>query len=72
MAVTRSAGFVTFVAVLYLAVGLVAWFLPETISTPSGGNTTASVSAQLYGVYAALVVALMLAIGFGWLLLRST
>jgi len=116
--------FVTLVAVLYLGLGVVILFLPQSVSAPVAGIATASLSAQLYGaailglgmanwiarqsplggiygraivvgnfthagaatlvllrptiasgspkLWMALVVALVLAIGFGWLLFVSS
>jgi hypothetical protein len=121
--VTRTSLFVTIVAVLYLGLGVVILFLPQSVSAPVAGIAVALLSAQLYGaavlglglanwiarrsplggiygralvvgnfthagaamlvllrpaiaagsprLYAALVVALVLAIGFGWLLFAS-
>jgi len=115
--------FVTLVAVLYLGLGVVILFLPQSVSAPVAGIATASLSAQLYGaailglgmanwiarrgplggiygravvtgnfvhagtatlvllrptiasgspkLWIALGVALLLAIGFGWLLFAS-
>ena len=120
---TRSSLFVTLVAVLYLGLGVVILFLPQSVSAPVAGIAVASLSAQLYGTavlglgmanwiarrsplggiygralvtgnfihagtatlvllrptiasgsprfWLALVVALLLAIGFGWLLFAS-
>lgn len=115
--------FVTIVAVLYLGLGVVILFLPQSVSAPVAGIAIASLSAQLYGaailglgmanwiarrgplggiygralvtgnfihagaatlvllrptiasgspkLWTAFVVALVLAIGFGWLLFAS-
>jgi hypothetical protein len=48
-AVTRTSVFVTLVAVLYLGLGVVILFLPESVSAHVAGIAVASLSAQLYG-----------------------
>jgi hypothetical protein len=48
--VTRASMFVTLVAVLYIAGGIVLLFLPESISSAGAGLTMSPLSAQLYGV----------------------
>lgn len=46
---TRTSLFVTLVAVLYLGLGVVILFLPQSVSAPVAGIAIASLSAQLYG-----------------------